>query len=51
MKVNKNMGLLLLSIWLIISGVAKFVALPIPSLDVMMGALALVAGVFILLGK
>jgi len=51
MKVNKNMGLLLLSIWLIISGVSKFISLPIPSMGEIMGALALVAGVFILLGK
>jgi len=51
MKLTKNTGLLLLSIWLIVSGVAQFVTLPIPSLDVILGALAIAAGAFILMGK
>ena len=51
MKITKNMGFLLLSIWLIVTGVSKFMAIPVPSLDVIMGALAIAAGVFILMGK
>jgi FtsH-binding integral membrane protein len=51
MKLNKNMGFLLLSIWLILMGVSQLMTLPIPSLDVILGALAVVSGVFILMGK
>ncbi len=51
MKLNKNMGFLLLSIWLILMGASQLMTLPIPSLDVILGALAVVSGVFILMGK
>jgi hypothetical protein len=40
--------MLLLGIWLIVTGIGSFVALPIPS--VLMAALALIAGVLIVLG-
>jgi hypothetical protein len=40
--------MLLLSLWLILTGVGAFAALPIPR--VLMGALALIAGVLILIG-
>jgi hypothetical protein len=38
----------LLAIWLILTGIASFAALPIPS--VLMAAVALIAGVLILIG-
>ena len=47
-RVTRNAGMLLLAIWLILSGVAGFAALPIPG--VLMAALALIAGILILLG-
>lgn len=51
MKINKNMGFLLLSIWLILLGVSQLIVLPIPSLNVILGGLAVVSGIFILMGK
>jgi hypothetical protein len=47
-RVTRNAGMLLLAIWLILSGVAGFASLPIPGL--LMSALALIAGVLILVG-
>ena len=46
---TRNTGMLLLAIWLILSGLAGLVALPLPS--VLMAVLALLAGIFILLGR
>jgi hypothetical protein len=40
--------MLLLAIWLILSGLAGFAAVPIPG--VVMAALALIAGILILIG-
>jgi len=40
--------MLVLAIWLILSGIAGFAAVPIPG--VVMAALALIAGVLILIG-
>jgi hypothetical protein len=47
-RVTRSAGTLLLAIWLILSGLAGFAALPIPG--VLMAALALIAGVLILVG-
>ena len=47
--VTRSAGMLLLAIWLIISGLAGFTALPIPGIA--MAALALIAGVLILIGR
>jgi hypothetical protein len=47
-RMTRNAGMLLLAIWLIVTGAAGFVALPIPG--VLMSALALIAGVLILMG-
>lgn len=47
-RMTRNAGMLLLAIWLILNGVAGFAALPIPG--VLMSALALIAGVLILVG-
>jgi hypothetical protein len=41
--------MLLLAVWLILTGIAGLVALPLPG--VLMAALALIAGVLILLGR
>jgi len=51
MKITKNLGFLLLGIWLIVSGLLQFVDLSIPSMGVILSALAIAAGVMILLGK
>ncbi len=47
-RMTRNAGMLLLAIWLIVTGVAGFVAVAIPG--VLMSALALIAGVLILIG-
>ena len=48
-RTTRNAGMLLLAIWLILTGIGGLVALPIPG--VLMAALALIAGILILLGK
>ncbi|HUE86169.1 MAG TPA: hypothetical protein VMO26_08830 [Vicinamibacterales bacterium] len=47
-RTTRSVGMLLLGIWLILTGVAAFMTVPIP--PVVMGALAVIAGVLILLG-
>jgi hypothetical protein len=47
-RTTRSAGMLLLAIWLILTGVSGFVSLPIPG--VLQAALALIAGVLILLG-
>jgi hypothetical protein len=46
---NRNMGMLLLGIWLILSGLSGLVALGLPPL--VMAVLALVAGILLLVGR
>ena len=50
-KWNKNVGLLLLAIWLIISGVLYFVHFGSIDMAPLLAALAIAAGVFILLDR
>ena len=47
--VTRSAGMLLLSIWLVLTGLAGLVALPLPG--VVMAVLALIAGVLILVGR
>jgi hypothetical protein len=47
-RTTRNVGMLLLAIWLILSGLGTLAALPVPG--VLTGALALIAGILILLG-
>ena len=47
--VTRSYGMLLLAIWLILYGLASFVALGLPA--PVMGILALLAGVLILIGR
>ena len=46
---NRSIGLLLLAIYLIIVGITSFAALGIPA--AVLGGLALVAGIFLLIGR
>jgi len=50
MKFTKNIGFLLLAIWLILTGLAAFVP-AIGGLGVVLAILAIAAGIFILLGR
>lgn len=47
--IQRNMGLLVLAIWLILYGISSFAALGLPA--ALMGALALIAGVLLLAGR
>lgn len=49
MRFTNNLGFLLLAIWLILTGLAQFVALG--DLTAIMNVLALIAGVLILMGR
>jgi hypothetical protein len=50
MKITRNIGMLLLAIWLIVSGLATFIP-ALGGLGVILAILAIAAGVFILLGR
>jgi hypothetical protein len=49
MNITKNLGMLLLAIYLILAGLTLLLHIPIPS--IIMGILALAAGILILIGK
>ena len=51
MKLTKNLGMLLLGIWLIVSGLLQVVSIPIAGLGPILALLAIGAGVLILLGR
>ena len=51
MKLMKNLGMLLLSIWLILSGLIALISLSFQGLPLIMGILAIAAGILILLGR
>ena len=48
---RRNLGMLLLGIWLIVTGLTQDVSIPIPSIGIIRAMLAIVAGVLILLGR
>jgi hypothetical protein len=47
-RVTRGAGTLLLAIWLILTGIGGFATLPLPG--VLMSALALIAGILLLIG-
>jgi uncharacterized membrane protein HdeD (DUF308 family) len=49
MNFTKNIGMLLLAIYLILVGITALISIVIP--PIVMGILALVAGIFILIGR
>lgn len=49
MRFNRNIGFLLLAIWLILTGLSAFISLG--GLGVILALLAIAAGIFILLGR
>ena len=50
-RFKKNIGMLLLAIWLILTGLIALFSLSFDGLGVIMGLLAIAAGIFILLGR
>jgi len=51
MHITKNIGFLLLAIWLILYGLISLLSLSFAGLGIIMGLLAIAAGIFILLGR
>jgi hypothetical protein len=51
MKVTRNIGILLLSIWLILTGLLQLVKFSFSGLEIIMAILAIAAGIFLLLGR
>ena len=51
MKVTKNMGLLLLGIWLIASGLIPLLHISFSGLGTVMAGLAIAAGALIIVGR
>jgi hypothetical protein len=51
MKMNKNMGMLLLSIWLILNGLIALTAFSFQGLHSIMGILVIVSGILILIDR
>ena len=51
MKLTKNLGMLLLGIWLILDGLIPLLNLSFSGLGTLLSILAIAAGVFILLGR
>jgi hypothetical protein len=51
MRLTKNLGLLLLAIWLILIGLIALLSFSFQGLDLIMAILAIAAGVLILLGR
>jgi hypothetical protein len=49
MTINRNIGMLLLAIYLILVGIVAIAGVAIPS--VLTGVLALLSGIFILIGR
>jgi hypothetical protein len=51
MKITRNIGMLLLAIWLIATGLISILSLSFSGLGVIMAILAIASGIFILLGR
>ena len=51
MELTKDLGMLLLAIWLIVTGIRQVVKIPIPAIGTILAVLAIAAGVLILLGR
>jgi hypothetical protein len=51
MKLTKNLGMLLLGFWLILTGLIPLLSLSFSGLGILMAILAIAAGVLILLGR
>ncbi|MGZ3940560.1 MAG: hypothetical protein ACXVBK_17450, partial [Flavisolibacter sp.] len=50
-KLPKNLGMLLLGIWLIVTGLLQVVSIHIPAIGTILALVAIAAGVLILLGR
>jgi hypothetical protein len=51
MRITRNVGMLLLAIWLILTGLLQVVSIPVQGLGALLALLAIAAGVCILIGR
>ena len=51
MKLPKNLGMILLSIWLVLTGLISLLSFSFQGLSLIMAILAIAAGVLLLLGR
>lgn len=51
MVLNRNLGMLLLGIWLVLTGLIPLLSLSMPGIGTLMAILALAAGALILAGR
>ena len=51
MRLTRNVGMLLLGIWLIITGLLQVASISIPGIGIILALLAIVAGILILIGR
>jgi hypothetical protein len=51
MVLTRNMGMLLLGIWLILTGLLQIASISIPGIGIIMALLAIIAGILILMGR
>ena len=51
MVLTRNVGMLLLGIWLILTGLLQIASISIPGIGIILALLAIVAGILILIGR
>ena len=51
MKRNKKFGMILLGIWIIVTGLLQLVNIPIPFIGIVLGVLAIITGLLILFDR
>jgi hypothetical protein len=51
MKLTRNVGMLLLGIWLILTGLLQIASISIAGSGIILALLAIVAGILILIGR
>jgi hypothetical protein len=51
MRSSRSAGIILLSIWLILTGLMPLMRVDLPNSGMIMGILALVAGILLLIGR
>jgi hypothetical protein len=51
MRLTRNVGMLLLGIWLILTGLLQIASISIAGIGIILALLAIVAGILILMGR
>ena len=50
-KPTKKLAMVLLGIWIIVTGIMQLVSIPIPFIGIIMGVLAIITGLLLLFGR